>query len=75
LVVSIEDKYGNALPYQLKPVTLTVEGDGQLIGENPLILLSGTAGFFVKAGKKAGSIIVKAKVAGFEEESITILVS
>jgi beta-galactosidase len=72
LVVSVDDKFGNPLAYQLRAVQLELEGEAQLIGENPLLLISGSSACLVKSGHKAGLVRVKAQTAGLEEATITI---
>jgi len=60
LVFRVTDKYGNPLPYATTPITLTIEGDAQLIGENPFALVGGQAALYLKAGQSAGRVTVRA---------------
>lgn len=75
LVVSVEDKFGNPLAYQLRTVQLELEGDAQLIGETPMILVSGPSACLVKSGKKAGMVTVRAHTAGLEDATVTIQIN
>lgn len=72
VIVSVDDKFGNPLAYQLRPVNVELEGEAELIGENPLILISGAAACLVKSGHKAGLVRLKAHSADLEEATITI---
>jgi len=58
--VQIVDKFGNVLPYQWRIVHLTLDGNADLIGENPLPLLGGQAACFVRARHEVGEITVSA---------------
>ncbi|MGB1287899.1 MAG: glycoside hydrolase family 2 protein, partial [Aggregatilineales bacterium] len=59
----IVDKYGNPLPYGITVVTFTIEGPGELIGENPFPLVGGQGGLFIKSTEVAGTITVRAHAA------------
>ena len=60
LVIKAVDKYGNRLPHADTIVRFEIEGPGELIGDNPLVLIGGQAALYVKAGKQAGVITVRA---------------
>lgn len=60
IAVQIVDKYGNVLPYQMRAVTLTVEGDADLIGQHPLILTGGQAAVFVRSRFSTGDVTITA---------------
>jgi beta-galactosidase len=72
VIVSVDDRFGNPVPYQARVIQVDLEGEAQYIGENPLILLSGPAACLVRAGKRAGLATVTARTAGLEEQAITI---
>ncbi|MCA9956364.1 MAG: hypothetical protein KC434_16665, partial [Anaerolineales bacterium] len=54
------DEFGNPLPYAIKVVTFELEGEAELIGENPFPLVGGQAALYLKAGHKPGPVIVRA---------------
>ena len=56
----ITDKYGNRLPYADLVVSFEIEGEGELIGENPFALVGGQAALYVKATHQPGTITVRA---------------
>ena len=59
LVFKITDKYGNRLPYAIQPVHFELlEGDAELIGENPFALVGGQAALFLRAGRNPGTVRV-----------------
>jgi beta-galactosidase len=60
IVAQIVDKYGNVLPYQMRNVRFTLDGDAELIGENPLILLGGQGACYVKSGYTIGDVMIHA---------------
>ena len=62
IAVSIVDQYGNTLPYQMRVVQFEVEGDAELIGENPSVLLGGQVAVFVRSCRTVGNVIVRATV-------------
>jgi beta-galactosidase len=58
IAVQIVDKYGNVLPYQMAVVHMTLEGDAELVGENPLVLLGGQSAVYVKSRFSAGEVMI-----------------
>lgn len=72
LVFKIVDEYGNRLPYTIQPVTLEIDGPGDLIGDNPFALVGGQAALFVKARHEPGVVTVKASTPRLEPATVTI---
>jgi len=72
LVFKITDKYGNRLPYAMQPVSFEIDGPAQLIGENPFALVGGQAALYIKAGKEAGTVTVRATTPRLEPVEITL---
>lgn len=74
IVFKVVDQYDNPLPYATTPITLTVEGDAELIGENPFVLVGGQAAVYLKAGHTAGHVTVRAQAPrlGVVEVTITL---
>jgi beta-galactosidase len=58
--VRITDEYGVTLPYAQQAVTFTVDGPGELVGENPLVLPGGQAAVYLKATHEPGTVTVTA---------------
>lgn len=66
VVVRITDRFGNRLPYALYAVAFTLEADAgvaQLIGANPIVIAGGQAAVYLKAGKTAGTVTLRARTA------------
>jgi beta-galactosidase len=72
VVVSVNDKYGNPLPYQLRVVDFKLKGPAELIGENPLPLVAGQAACLVKSSNKPGAVTLQASTPGFDPVEVTI---
>ena len=56
----IVDAVGTVVPTAKLPVTFTVEGDAQLIGDNPITAEAGIATILLKTGTQAGAIFLQA---------------
>ncbi|MEM9950482.1 MAG: glycoside hydrolase family 2 TIM barrel-domain containing protein [Chloroflexota bacterium] len=73
LVFKITDKYGNRLPYAIQPVHFELlEGDVQLIGENPFALVGGQAAMFLRANQTKGTVRIKASTPRLEPVEINV---
>jgi beta-galactosidase len=60
LQFKITDPYGNRLPYAIQAVNFELlEGDVELIGENPFPLVGGQAALFIKARRTPGPVRVR----------------
>jgi beta-galactosidase len=55
IVIQVTDEFGNVHPSADDPVTLTLKGPCNLIGDNPLALVGGTAAVWVRAQETAGT--------------------
>lgn len=60
LAVQVVDKYGNVLPYQLCAVRLTLSGDAELIGANPLLTAGGQGACYLKSKQTKGLVTIQA---------------
>ncbi len=72
IAVQIVDRFDNVLPYQMRIVHLTLEGDAELIGPNPLVLMGGQAGVFLRSRYSAGGVTVSARSDGLPTAAITL---
>ncbi|MBP1307768.1 hypothetical protein JOD82_000783 [Paenibacillus sp. 1182] len=59
VVVDALDEYGNVLPFYADPVSVEVEGVGELIGPSSLSLIGGRIAFWIRSKGEAGQIRVK----------------
>jgi beta-galactosidase len=74
LVFMIVDKFGNRLPYTNQVVTFEIDGDADLIGENPFALMGGQAALYVKARYTSGTVTIRATTPRLAAAEVTITV-
>jgi beta-galactosidase len=74
LIFRITDEFGNPLPYATKVVTFELEGDADLIGENPFPLIGGQAALYIKARYQTGSVAVRAQASGLPSASVALTI-
>jgi beta-galactosidase len=74
VVLMVTDEYGNIRPFASAAISFSLEGPGELIGENPLSLAGGTGAVWVKAKEAAGVIRLTARhsVLGTREIAIRV---
>jgi beta-galactosidase len=72
IVISVNDQYGNALPYQMPAVTLETAGPVEIIGPKTFALIGGSRAFWIKSTGEAGDAQISVHVEGFEKENIHI---
>jgi len=72
VVVRLVDRYHNPLPYLATVVSFDIEGPGELIGTNPFPLIGGQCALWLKAGKEAGTVTIKARAAGLAEQQVQV---
>ncbi|MBK8024309.1 MAG: glycoside hydrolase family 2 protein [Chloroflexi bacterium] len=72
LVFKVVDEYGNRLHYYNAIVTFTLEGPGELVGDNPFAVIGGQAAIYVRAGKAPGTLTIRATAARMAPAEVTI---
>lgn len=72
LIFQVTDEFGNVQPYANKVVTFELEGQAELVGENPFPLIGGQAALFVKAGHQPSEVIIRAHALGLDSASTSI---
>jgi beta-galactosidase len=65
LVFGLVDKYGNPLRYSRAVVSVSLEGDASLVGENPYPLLGGLGALYVRAGCSPSGVRITARAREF----------
>jgi beta-galactosidase len=75
LVFRVTDQFGNVRPLANEPITLTLEGPGEIIGDNPFVLVGGVGAVWIRAGEQPGSIRIKATHPRLGERQATIEVT
>lgn len=68
-VVKLTDKFGNRIPYANVITSFEVEGPVEFIGENPVGLMGGQVGVYLKAKHAGGTATLTVKANGFEPVS------
>jgi beta-galactosidase len=74
VVLMVTDEYGNIRPFSTAAVSLSLTGPGELIGENPLVLVGGAAAVWVKATEGTGVVNLTAKHPSLGSHSVAIRV-
>ncbi|MBE0691108.1 MAG: glycoside hydrolase family 2 protein, partial [Anaerolineae bacterium] len=72
LAVQIVDKYGNVLPYQMRIVQFSLEGNAALIGDNPLVLLGGQGACYLKSRHTEGEVTIRAYTEGLPPAALVM---
>jgi beta-galactosidase len=61
VVMRVTDEFGAVRTYANDPISLTLEGPGRLIGDNPFSLIGGTGAVWIRAGEDPGTLRLKAR--------------
>jgi len=68
----IVDKHGNVLPYATSVVSFEIEGNADLIGDNPFPLVGGQAALYLRARETIGSVTITAKANRLSDATVTV---
>ncbi len=74
LVLRVTDEYGGPRQFSSAAVTLTIEGPGEVIGENPFALVGGVGAVWIKAKEASGTITVTGRHAVLGAKNVSIRV-
>ena len=66
------DEYGAPRPFATEAISLTLDGPGEIIGENPFSLVGGVGAVWIKTKESAGTIHLNAKHPTFGTQSTAI---
>jgi beta-galactosidase len=61
VVLRVTDEYGGSRPFANAALTMTVEGPGEIIGDNPFSLFGGVGAIWIKTRQAAGTIRLSVK--------------
>ncbi len=61
VVLRVTEEFGGARPFATGAIAMTIEGPGEIIGENPFALFGGVGAVWVRAKEGAGVIRLMAK--------------
>jgi len=74
VVMRVTDEFGGARPLANAAISLTIEGPGEIIGENPFALFGGVGAVWIKTKEAAGTIRLNAKHPSLGTKTIEIRV-
>lgn len=72
VVLRVADEFGAARPFATGAIQLTLDGPGEIIGENPFALTGGVGAIWVRSRQEAGTIRLDAKHPVLGTQTITI---
>jgi beta-galactosidase len=72
VLLRVTDEFGNTQQFASGAVTLTIDGPGEIIGENPFGLVGGAGAIWIKTKAEAGVIVLTAKHQYLGERTIQI---
>ncbi|HEV2124189.1 MAG TPA: glycoside hydrolase family 2 protein, partial [Chloroflexota bacterium] len=75
VVFRVTDEYGNPRPFATGAIQLTLEGPGEIIGENPFALTGGVGAVWVRTAEAGGTIRLTARHPFLSEKAVEIAVS
>ena len=61
VVLRVTDEFGNVHPSANDPIVFTLEGPGELIGDNPFALIGGTGAVWIRAQERPGVVRLTAR--------------
>ncbi len=71
VVLRVTDEFGAVQTYADDPVIFTLEGPGELIGDNPFSLVGGTGAVWIRAKEQAGTVRLSAKHPRLGSQTVT----
>jgi beta-galactosidase len=75
VLLRVADEFGNTQQFASGALVLTIDGPGEIIGENPFGLVGGAGAIWVKTKQGEGTITLTAKHQYLGEKKISIGVS
>jgi beta-galactosidase len=74
IVMRVTDEFGAQRPFAVGAISLTIEGHGEIIGDNPFVLIGGVGAVWVKSKEGPGVIHLTAKHATLGLKTLEIRV-
>ena len=71
VVLRVTDEFGAVRNFANDPVAFTLEGPGELIGDNPFALIGGTGAVWIRATEQAGTVRLTAKHPRLGSQTVT----
>jgi beta-galactosidase len=74
VVLRVTDEFGSARPFATGAIAMTIEGPGEIIGENPFALFGGVGAVWIRTKEATGTIRLHARhpVLGVKTVEITV---
>jgi beta-galactosidase len=60
VVLRVADEHGNVRPFANAAVMLEIDGPGEIIGDNPFVLVGGTGAVWIRTKEQAGTVRLRA---------------
>lgn len=61
VVLRVTDEFGAPRPFATGAIELTLEGPGEIVGENPFALVGGAGAVWIRTREAEGTIVLRAK--------------
>ena len=74
LILEVTDEYGNIRPFSTGAVFLTLDGPGEIIGDNPFALAGGGGAVWIRAKESPGTIRIEARHPYLKPKTVEIYV-
>ncbi len=74
VVMKVTDEFGAVRPFANGPITLSIEGPGEIIGENPFALFGGVGAVWIRTKQSPGTIRLTAKHQTLGAKTLTFAV-
>jgi beta-galactosidase len=74
VVLRVTDEYGGARPFANAAITMTIDGPGEIIGDNPFSLFGGVGAVWIKTKQDAGTIRLNARHPFLGTKTVEIMV-
>jgi beta-galactosidase len=75
VVLRAADEYGNTQQFSSGSVQLTIEGPGEIVGENPFALVAGAGAIWIRTKQGAGTVTLSARHQYLGTKQIKIVIS
>jgi beta-galactosidase len=75
VVLRVTDDFGNTQQFSSGAISLTIDGPGEIIGENPFGLVGGAGAVWIKTKPESGVIRLTARHPYLPEQKVSITVS
>ncbi|MGB6546857.1 MAG: glycoside hydrolase family 2 TIM barrel-domain containing protein [Candidatus Acidiferrales bacterium] len=75
VVLRVTDEFGAVRTFANDPISFTLDGPGELIGDNPFALIGGTGAIWIRAKEQAGTVRLTAKHPRLGAQTVNFVLS